>query len=271
MDDIKLVKWERWGLVGVILGLGVVRVLDARPFDTAKLDHLEYYNLVLEFALHVAAIWAVLNARKLFEWLFNLWTDVLIERGVAIAVPLPPDSPAPVSSFEEESPTDKAEREDLERALQEKRVAAEKKRELLFQKMNTLAAGCVAPVAALIIAISVIVLVFHVWPKVEPRSEDNAEVGDEQRVNDGPPQPSQSCIPDYCQRSGDAYQCDLPGDSNPSRLAQRLLGETASLAEVGRLADQIMTENREALAGRTDRQIPARTPLRVRMPERACP
>lgn len=259
-----LVRWETWGVAGIIFGLGVLHLFDGRAAEASKPDFLAYAVTAFEFAAYILAAWVALNARRFFEWLFGLLAEALIKRGVIIAIPTPPSNPIP--------PHVEAEEQERRRAAEEAaRRATDLRRQIAVRDALAAAEGCLAPLAAFAISVTVVVGIYWLIeglrdaPEVDA-PEDQSDIS--QPDPPGPPPPP--CVPTFCIAGADGYVCTVPEGWNPTEIARAVLLPDATETEVALFARRIVNDNRALLGDRTDRQIPEQTPLVVRAPVRTC-
>ncbi len=264
-------RWEKWGLAGLILGLGVLRLFDARGEGSSKPDLLEYANAALQFAVHIVAIWGVFNARRLVEWLFGVLAAVLIERGVVIAVPTPKeDQPGPYKDESAEQAATRGYQQLLRKA--DLRATTELHRARVRKEFNDLGVNWMGPIVALVASIT-LVTIFFSRPQIHnATNSEAAPASDHLEASIARTEANESCVPDYCSSNGAGYVCVLPSGGDPTSVARQFLSRNATNEEVARLALQIWDDNRRnsELANRTDRQIPANTALQIRSNAARC-
>ncbi len=266
----KLRRWEKWGLAALIAVLGLLRLVDMRPDAATKPDVLDYANATLQFGLHVVAIWVVFNARRLFEWLFGILAEIMIQRGLVFVVPSPKDQTTEPAG-ENETAEQAAERG--HRLLLQKadiKAATETQRAKARERLRAIGVDWLGPIAAVIV-VMILVPIFLQTPRSSrdvrpdwPASEISQNSANE-RSDGGAP--SASCLPQYCSSIGaGTYTCRVPPGADPTSIARDLLPSTATELEIARFASQIWDDNRHLgpLANRTDRQIPQNTELRIR-------
>ncbi|MEJ0058642.1 MAG: hypothetical protein WDM79_03190 [Terricaulis sp.] len=276
MDKFDLKRWQKWGLAGLFIGLGVVRLFDDRGSSTTKLDDLEYANLALEFSIHFLTVLLIFNANRFFEWLFGLLAKALIKNGVAIAVPVPAPIPVPPVVNEDEPPEARTAREIAHSRRERDRAERQAKRTQLQQQMMEFGIGCLAPAAALIIGVGLMVLLFGRLSSGDAPAPQREEPKVEEREGAAQPTANEvaapSCMPEYCTATDENVECALPSGGNPTFVARALLPSTASNVDIARLASQIWADNQNNpnLRNRSDRQIPANTTLRIRSSTLQC-
>jgi hypothetical protein len=272
----KLRRWEKWGLAALILALGLSRGVDTRDDSATKPDVLEYANATLQFALHIVAIWVVLNARRVFEWLFGILAEIMIQRGLVFVVPPPKDGPS--EPADENETAEEAARRGHRRLLRKAdlKAATEAHRAKMRERLRAIGIDWVGPLLAFIVVMA-LVPIFLQTPRTsrdvgrDPPSLPATQYSDNSQ-RDGAGSIA-SCLPEYCSAGdGGAHTCRVPLGADPTSIARDLLPSTATELEVARLASQIWNDNRHvaSLANRTDRQIPQNTELQIRATLVAC-
>jgi hypothetical protein len=254
-DRPRLHVIERIVFVLVIVVLAVAGfATDTRPWAESRPDFYDYLNIVAQLAIYVGALYLLVNGRRiiklLWRWIVSVTVDVLIEKGVVHARHSDRKIPE-----ENEDPDDRS-------PSKERSAPASP---LRAPSYGQAALGCllVALVPAVVVTLLFSSGAFKSSSEVStPAEEESAE-----QVEVTP----QPCAPPpYCVAEAEVSSCALPNGGSPTSVARAFLPETATPNEIHQLAEVIWEDNRAALGGRTDRQIPPNTLFTVRATSRRC-